>query len=94
MGDSIGGDKKVLLQVHKTLVNQASIYLHSKLTEDGNYSRDTRQARNSSIRLGPSYKTDLSLCKDSFRWRGAAWYEALPTHIRGTNQRNLRAPSE
>ena len=72
-----------VLQVHKTLVNQAPLYLYSKLTEDGKYSRDTRQARNSSIRLGPSYQTGLSLCKDSFRWRGAAWYEALPTDIRG-----------
>ena len=73
----------LVLQAHKMLVNQAPVYLYSKLTEDGEYSRDTRQARNSSIRLGPLYQTALSLCKDSFRWRGAAWYEALPTDIRG-----------
>ena len=72
-----------VLQVHKTLLTKAPVYLYDKLTKDGEYNCDTRQARNSSIKLGPSFQTKLSLCKNSFRWRGAAWYEALPQDIRG-----------
>ena len=72
-----------VLQVHKTLLTKSPRYLYDKLTGDGAYGFDTRQARNSSIRLGPSFQTKLTLCKNSFRWRGAAWYEALPQDIRG-----------
>ena len=71
-----------VLQVHKTMMTRAPVYLYNKLTDDGKYPRDTRQARCSTIRLGPSYQTKLGLAKDSFRWRGAAWYEAIPQVIR------------
>ena len=64
-------------------IGLANSYLYDKLTGDGAYGCDTRQAINSSIRLGPSFQTKLTLCKNSFRWRGAAWYEALPQDIRG-----------
>ena len=71
-----------VLQVHKTLANKTPEYLHNKLTEDGAYSYKTRQASTSSIRQSSSFKTKLSLCKNSFRWRGATWYENLPWDIR------------
>ena len=71
-----------VLQVHKTLMTKASQYLYSKLTSDGSYNCDTGHARNSIIKLGPTFQTKLALCKSSFRWRGAAWYEALPAGIR------------
>ena len=58
------------------------VYLYSKLTKDGDWQRDTRQARSSTIRQGPSYQTKLGLAKNSFRWRGTTWYEALPMSIR------------
>ena len=70
------------LQVHKTLMTKKPVYLYSKLTKDGDWPRDTRQARSSTIRQGPSYQTKLGLAKNSFRWRGTTWYEALPMSIR------------
>ena len=69
-----------VLQVHKTLLTKAPEKLYSKLTSDN---CDTRHARNSTVKLGPTIQTKLALCKSSFRWRGAAWYEALPAGIRG-----------
>ena len=71
-----------VLQVHKTLGTGAPAYLYEKLTLGGHYPRDTRQARNSSIRFGPTFSTRLELTRNSFRWRGAAWYEALPIGLR------------
>ena len=32
--------------------------------------------------MGPTFSTRLELTRNSFRWRGAAWYEALPVGIR------------
>ena len=69
--------------VLKTLLTKAPVYLYDKLTKDGEYNCDRRHARNSSITLGPSFQTKLSLYMNSFRWRGAEWYEALPQDIRG-----------
>ena len=66
-----------VLQVHKTLKIGAPVYLFNKLTEDGQYQRDTRQARGSTIRQGPSFQTKLG-----FRWRGATCYERIPSSIR------------
>ena len=71
-----------VLQVHKTMKTGAPVYLFNKLTEDGQYQRDTRQARGSSIRQGPSFQTKLGLAKNSFRWRGATCYESIPSSIR------------
>ena len=71
-----------LMQVHKTLKYRNPAYIHSKLTGDGVYSYNTRRASTSSIRQGLAFKTGLVLCKDSFRWRGASWYEKLPWDIR------------
>ena len=53
-----------------------------KLTDDGYYQCDTRQARISTIRMGSSYKTKLGMAQNSFRLRGATWYEAIPQSIR------------
>ena len=62
----------------------APVYLYEKLTDA--YPCDTRQARGSTIRQGPSYQTKLGLAKDSFRWRGASWYETIPVAIRNENK--------
>ena len=70
------------LQVHKTLMTKKPAYLYSKLTKDGDWPWDTRQARSSTIRQGPSYQTKLGLAQNSFRWSGTTWYEALPMSIR------------
>ena len=72
-----------MLQVHKTLTQKNPVYLHGKLTADGSYAYRTRQTSTISIRQSQSFKTKLTLCKDSFRWRGTAWYENLPWDIRG-----------
>ena len=77
-----------ILQVHKTMTTYAPAYLYNKLTDDGDYHCDTRQARSSSIRMGSSFQTKLGLAKDSFRWRGATWYEAVAQSIR--NEVKLR----
>ena len=70
------------LQVHKTILQKNPVYLHQKLTADGSYSYTTRRSSTISIRQSKSFKTSLTLCKDSFRWRGAACYERLPWDIR------------
>ena len=70
------------LQVHKSMKAKKPVYLYDKLTNDGEWPRDTRQARSSTIRQGPSYQTKLGLAKNSFRWRGSNCYEALPLSIR------------
>ena len=49
-----------VLQVHKTLTTGAPAYLYDKLTQGGRYPRDTRQARSSSLRLGPHLIQDLN----------------------------------
>ena len=71
-----------VLQVHKTLTTHTPVYMYSKLIDDGHYHCDTRMARRSTIKTGSSYQTKLDLAKNSFRWRGAKWYEAIPQSIR------------
>ena len=39
-------------------------------------------------RLGPTFGTRLELTRNSFRWRGAALYEALPVEIRKEQKLN------
>ena len=78
-----------ILQVHKTLVQKNPVYLHSKLTADGSYAYRTRKTSTSSIRQSQAFKTKLSLCKDSFRWRGAALYESLPWELRGQQKMGI-----
>ena len=72
-----------ILQVHKTLVQRNPMYLYSKLTADSSYAYRTRQNSTISIRQSQAFKTKLTLCKESFRWRGTAWYESLPWDLRG-----------
>ena len=77
-----------VIQVHKTLGTGSPVYLYKKLTQGGHYPRDTRQSRTSSIRLGPTFSTRLALTRNSFRWRGAVWYEDLPVEIRKEQKLN------
>ena len=71
-----------VLMIHKILIQKSPSYLHSRLTADGSYYYRTRQADTSSIRQSSSFQTSLSLCKDSFRWRGVSHYEQLPHTLR------------
>ena len=73
----------IILQVHKTLVQRNPMYLYSKLTADGSYAYRTRQNSTISIRQSQAFKTKLTFCKESFWWRGTAWYENLPWDLRG-----------
>ena len=71
-----------VLLVHKILLHQSPSYLHSQITADGNYQYGTRAASVSSIRQSQSFRTNLTLCKDSFRWSAVASYEQLPQNLR------------
>ena len=70
------------LQIHKILQDKAPQYLYSRLTSEGDFPYDTRLARSSNIRSGPTFKTSLDLCKKSFRWRGSNIYDSLPSSIK------------
>ena len=70
------------MQIHKILLQQSPKYLYSQLTADGSHSYRTRSSSSNSVRRGKSFKTNLSLCRDSFKWRGIMSYESLPTDIR------------
>ena len=74
-----------LLLVHKIILQKAPQYLYSRLTADGSYNYMTRSSSTSSIRRCKSFNTSLALCKDSFKWRGVDWYEALPLCLRSVH---------
>ena len=78
-----------VLLIHKVLVQKSPLYLHSRLTADGPYHYRTRYADTSSIRQSSSFQTSLSLCKESFRWRGVTNYEQLPQTLREIENLNL-----
>ena len=73
---------QTVMQVHKVMIKKNPVYLNRKLTADGSYSYRTRSSSISSIRQSRSFKTGLTLCKESFRWRGVACYEGLPWEVR------------
>ena len=73
---------QTVMQVHKVLMQTNPVYLYRKLIADGSYSYRTRSSSTSSIRQSISFKTGLTLCKDSFRWRGVTCYEELPWEVR------------
>ena len=73
---------QTVMQMHKVLMQKSPVYLYRKLTADGSYSYRTRSSSTSSIRQSISFKTGLTLCKESFRWRGVTCYEGLPWEIR------------
>ena len=77
-----------VLMVHKIIVFKQPLYLYKKLTADGDYPFRTRQAARSSLRRGSSFRTNLELCKQSFRWRGTGLYEKLPPKLR--EQSNMK----
>ena len=74
-----------VLLVHKIILQKTPQYLYSRLTADGSYNYTTRSSSTSSIRRCKSFNTSLALCKDSFKWRGVDWYEALPLSLRSVH---------
>ena len=70
------------LLVHKIIIQRSPTYLYSQLTADGSHGYQTRSSTTSNIRQSTSFNTSLTLCKESFKWRGAACYEGLPGSIR------------
>ena len=75
-----------VLTVHKTIIQKQPRYLYNKLTADGTYPYSTRKASKSTIRQSRSYRTNLEVCRQSFRWRGARLYEEVPSEIRKIEQ--------
>ena len=76
------------LMIHKILLQKSPSYLYDQLTADGTYGYVTRRACSSSIRQSKSFTTNLSLCKNSFRWRGVSCYEQLPSSLRAIESIN------
>ena len=68
--------------VHRIITQRRPTYLYSQLTADGSHGYQTRSSTTSNIRQSTSFNTSLTLCKESFKWRGAACYEGLPGSIR------------
>ena len=71
-----------VMQVHKILLQKSPKYLYSQLTADGSHTYMTRNSSSCSVRRGKSFHTNLSLCRDSFKWRGIMSYESIPVEIR------------
>ena len=71
-----------VVQLHKILLQKSPKYLYSQLTADGSHIYMTRNSSSCSVRRGKAFHTNLSLCRDSFKWRGIMSYESIPVEIR------------
>ena len=84
-----------LVLLHKTIANQAPVYLHEKVTASGQFPYRTRQAAtcppgfsfdvihpsdSGAVRLGSGAK--LGLSKQGWCWRSVELYNTLPTDLR------------
>ena len=69
-----------LLLTHKTMLSQKPGYIFDKFGSQ--YPANTRLAASRKIRINGNFDADLSLSKDSFRWRASKLYNELPVHIR------------
>ena len=69
-----------LVMTHKTMLSQKPSYLYDKFGSE--YPCNTRLAASRKIRIDGNFDADLSLAKDSFRWRASKLYNDLPVHIR------------
>ena len=65
--------------VHKVLEKKSPQYLYSMFTTE--YTCNTRQAARMEIRQDAD-TPDMTLTKDSFRWRAVGEYNRLPAEIR------------
>ena len=98
---SVGGSVRQLMAyhslvlLHKTIANQAPVYLHEKVTASGQFPYRTRQAAtcppgfsfdvihpsdSGAVRLGSGAK--LGLSKQGWCWRSVELYNNLPTDLR------------
>ena len=74
------------IMVHKTFMTNKPYYLHSRL--DTEHSYRTRQHTSGCIRLDQTFKYTSDLPKNSFRCRGAHYYNTIPAEIRATRNMN------
>ena len=77
---------QTILMVHKTLLTSRPLYMYSRLYSD--YSYSTRQHSSGCIRLDHTYRCRGDLPENSFRYRGAHCYNALPAEIRTVRNMN------
>ena len=77
---------QTIVMVHKTLMTTRPFYLYSRFNSDFSYS--TRQLSTGCIRLDHTYRCRGDLPKNSFRYRGALHYNALPAQIRTVRNMN------
>ena len=66
--------------IHKTLISKHPRYLYDKI--QSKFPLDTRLAKSNKIRLGPHFKANLDLAKNSLRWRGVESYNLVPSAIK------------
>ena len=78
-----------LIQLHKTIQNQAPTYLYSRvssqlsLLEEGRtYYYQTRQHASGALRQLPGVEAKLDLSDRSWCWRAARSYHSLPDRIK------------
>ena len=73
------GQYHTIIMVHKTLLTWP-LHMYNRFYTDYNYR--TRQHSTGCIRLDHTYMCRTELPKNSFRYRGAHHYNALPAQIR------------
>ena len=77
---------QAIIMVHKTLHASRPLHMYSRLHSD--YSYSTRQHSTGCIRLDHNYMCRGDLPKNSFRYRGAHYYNALSAQIRTVRNMN------
>jgi hypothetical protein len=70
-----------VVMVYKVMQTESPRYLFSMFSNK--YNCDTRHARRALLR--PTRETDLELSEDSFRWRAARAFNALPLPVRNSS---------
>ena len=71
---------QTIIMVHKTLLTSRPLHMYNRFYLDFSY--NTRQHSTGCIRLDHTYVCRGDLPKNSFRYRGAHYYNALPAEIR------------
>ena len=70
------------IMVHKTFLTRKPAYLHKRLNTE--YSYRTRQQTSGWIRLDQTFRYNGDIPRNSFRYRGANYYNSIPNEIRAS----------